>query len=816
MCFVALLLGSLALQPPPKEARVGPGSVRLPPKVLLLMPEDAPPQAQYAAEVLRRDLGRLGVKIEVAQQVEGKASPAIRLSVEPEVAPPEGFVLEVREGPSVSVVGADGSGLLYGCLTLSEVALDGEGSLPCPLRIRDWPTMRTRGFTGFVRDLSPRSLRILDWLARWRINAGYYEIYGDQGQDSVPEIVSRIAHEAERRGITLYGCVSNWRTERYLGEPLCPSNPEHVKLVRRLFEELAQHGCKGLIFLFDDIPQESVEHPLRCEACRRRFGDLAGMHLFWLRLMTEVGRKYGIKRFLMCPTPYYRRWKKSYRGKLDGVAYFRRLGPEAQRLGVQVFHCCYKSRKIEELRASGLREFVWWYNGLYPFRYTAEHVLHIILPLGPWEGFRQLEFGWHNVAWDEQRGVVPLEGVWEELRSLPRRTRHAWLCSWGYDGWALWGIYTWRPERFDPEGAREAVVESIIGKGSAEPYLKWERITRKWLVASVGGRLFRRWWGSLEGRERLRREISEDTANLREALESLPPPEASLLSPAEAERCRQKMAATLEWLVGTPCVELGPLRKFRRGNMWRWERRMSLSNLRICYSLRYAICEEGGKFHRCRWHFGSGLGMTGPSHRNWYDAGFIDVEVNGRSLDCSRAEFEIVEGRKILGRWETDDAVVSLLLSLRRDDGLDIEGRIEPKGEIASAEVKLWCIPSAGWGSWADMDKRMLTPLREVRHGRKVALDLTKERWLVFYDANYDAGRELPERIYGRTRAEGPCGLLLYPEGLRSAEVEVGRYIVTVTLRLDPRAEKFHLAVWDFHGLKNSEVLSAWRQGPPK
>ena len=64
------------------------------------------------------------------------------------------------------------------------------------------------------------------------------------------------------------------------------------------------------------------------------------------------------------------------------------------------------------------------------------------------------------------------------------------------------------------------------------------------------------------------------------------------------------------------------------------------------YTLRYSqTTDADGTKHRSQWHFGSGLGMLGPSYRNWYDAGFIDVLVDGQSLDTITPEFSGADGR---------------------------------------------------------------------------------------------------------------------------------------------------------------------------
>ncbi|NOY79424.1 MAG: hypothetical protein GXP31_00315 [Kiritimatiellaeota bacterium] len=814
--------GHIDLQPPPKHAEMGADSAPLPQAVILETRGESVPEIEYALADLARELKtRFGRKVALRQSLRPeRADPAepaatIILETAPGIhTPPEGYELRIERRDNTAVVairGVDPSGVLYGTFAFRDLLEQaGTAPLPCPIFIRDWPTLATRAYTGFARDLSDRSRRTLDRLARCRINAGYYEIYADRGQDVVPPEVAKLAREAAKRGITLYGCVSNWRTNRYLKRPLCASNPDDVALVERWFEALAQRGCTGLIFLFDDIRPDAVVHTETCTACRTSFGDLAGTQAFWLEVMARVAERRRVRRLLTCPTPYYRGWQNTAGGKLDGIAYFARLGPVCERLGIDMYFCPYRSSAVAEAVTAGLRRFVWWYNGVY----SMERALRgVQLDPGMWPGFPQLEFGWYNTHPDAERGLAIDADVRNELRTLPARTRAAWLCGGGDVPWMLWGIYTWAPTQYDAKSARRAAV--IAALGTWKPYDRWERIVRKWIGVFAGAKAGQRWRDPAK-RTAVLDELERDIATAEQAVRKAALPVRALLDAKTTRECTRRMNESLEALrdrlrqgrTGRVKVYLGPVKERSAPAGKRFDQKMSLSSFAFGYRMRYSIEGTVGKWRRCRYHFGSGLGMKGPSLRNWYDAGFIDVIVGGKSLDTIRAKFDKEDDTHLRGTWDGETATVVLRFSLRVDNGLEIRGAVRPKKtKVGPVAVKLWCIPGAGWGSWKDMDKWIATAQREVQHSRMVRLKLPKENWVVYYDKTYDIPRE---------HAEGPCGLLFAPEKFANATINLATYVVETTLLLKPGADAFALTLWDFHGAKNADIVRAWRTSPPQ
>lgn len=763
-----------------------------------LLETQAKPQADEGA--------RLTVRLVEAKSADAVSEVARRsgLPPPPGAAFPESYVLIPGAGPEEILLTGGSSGLLYGADTLAQLC---RGGCWRPARISDWPTMQERGYTGCPRALDEDGLKHLDWFTRWRYNALYWEIYGDQGEDSVPQIVEDLARECRRRGILLYGLISNWRTSKLLGRPLCPCREDDLARVRRYSEELLDRGCQGLIFLFDDIVQEQVDHPQQCELCRAKYPTLAGGQLALLRPMLEVGRQRGITHFLVCPTPYYSGWKKSY--GIDGQAYFREWGAARELQGVGIYHCLVHRDRLQEVFDSGLTNYVYWFNGLYDYFSNAPGNKG---PAGTWGGLSDLAYSWYLSRWEGSRGTQPLPGAYDALRELPKLTSSAWLCGGGWFPWALWGAYLWDADRLDATRLRENTIARFCGAQGAAAYLRWEVAVRPALARLV----------SPDFREYIlhpTQTTAQIQAAAQQAAQAAADFEASTTQPRassgdapedEMASMATRMRTTAEKLlqeaerlasgrssiaIGSPTtIRLpdGAVRNETRAELWRGP---------FVYTLLYSqTVEADGTKHRSQWHFGSGLGMVGPSLRNWYDAGFFDLVVNGVSLDAYTPVLDTVtqDGlERLRVRWDTDAGEVAVLLVPTLDGGLELRGAITPRGELQSARIELFAIPSAGWGDWEDMDKAVVTPNGTVGHGTPITLK-PGEKWLFFLDQAYDVPH--PE-------AEGPCAVVFRDPVPAAITTDNGRYVVVTQADLAPGQRQFDLIVYDFHGLTNQEAL---------
>jgi hypothetical protein len=802
----ACAAGTDGLLPRPKSVRDGAGTLTLKPTMAPIAA--TAPEVAYAAEVLTRLFGVPTttvpdgcVQMRPAARADEVAAAARALKLE---APPadrwqEAFVLDCGvSGNHVRLTGGP-SGLIYGVYALSHLCRHEGDSLVVPrCAVSDWPTLLTRAHTGVPRDpASPSFLPALDWLARWRINACYYEIYGDQGQDNVPEAVARIAQECSRRGIRLYGQISNWRTELLLKRDLCACNPEDLEHIRRYSRELLDRGCGGLIFLFDDITQAAVEHPLHCAQCRARFGNLAACQLELMRPMLEEGRRRGVDRLIVCPTPYYVGWPTTQQGKLDGKQYYAVWGAADLMKGVQVYRCRLRAERLAELAQAGLRNYIYWCNGFYTHDHCVPESRRIA---GLWGGLNEAPFGWYLQRWDAGQGVVPLPDAYDALRGLPKLTQHAWLCGGGDWGYALWGCYCWDAARF--ADCEPTLLTTVYGAGTAEPYAAYKALVRGWLARLQSASAI-----PAAGREAFVAQLAGDADKVKQAAAAFLQATTASRDAALPEARRrdtatqmQRSAETMAELAdtargGKTVVRLEPERQV--GTAMR-ERRLEVGDFWARYGLRYAqTTDADGTKHRAQWHFGSGLGMTGPSNRNWYDAGFVDVLVNGKSLDAVTPTFEKASGdggEALTATWLTEAGTLQVRFDIWQG-GLRLRGQWDGD-PAAKLSLRLYAIPGAGWGSWTDMEKFVTTPSGTTPHGTLVKLQ-TGERWLFLADRTYDLPHE---------HAEGPCAVL-FGDPVPAVQCDNGTYVVQIDGDYPAGTQAFTFVVWDFHGARNAEGL---------
>jgi hypothetical protein len=767
-----------------------------------------PPPVRYALGVLAAALGPTGkrvppaaaaIRLSLATSPAELAAAAARVRLGP--APPdrqrEAYVLDCGLGDRSRIVLTGGPvGLIYGVHTLAQLAAQGDPRRLPRLAISDWPSFLTRAWTGVPRNpADPECARLLDWFARWRINACYYEIYGDEGQDGAPPEVARLQRECARRGITLYGQISNWRTNLLLKRELCPCNPEDLAHIRRYCNELLDRGCEGLIFLFDDLTQAAVEHPLTCPLCKARFSGLAAAQLELIRPMVEVARQRHVQRLLVCPTPYYRGWQDSYDHKLPGQAYFAVWGQSDLMKEVQVFHCLLREPELAEVQRAGLRNFVYWYNGNRDYEACAPGGQPVP---GLWAGFTELAFGWYGYRWDATRGVVPLADTGDAFRRLPALTQHAWLCGGGDYPFALWGAYCWNAEHFDPAATERDLLRSLYGATAPADYARWRDLVRKWYP-----RLLAPPTDLPDGaRAAYLQELTADADTAKQAAQAFGAGKRS----GAAEDIAPRLLASAETLAqtaagatsGQATVRLADWTEQKTGQATQRERRMEIGNFWSRYVLRYSqTTEPNGAKHRSQWHFGSGLGMLGPSYRNWYDGGFFDVILNGQSLDTMSPEFAVA-GDTLVASWDTPEGKLTVSFSLH-EGGLKLDGRLAG-GPDAALSLRLFAIPGAGQGGWTDMDKVVITAEGETPHGTPVALR-PGDDWLFLADRTYDLPHE---------NAEGPCAVR-FAKPLPAIRCDNGSYVVQVDADYPAGTRQFSLTVWDFHGQQNAAALSAFR-----
>ncbi len=202
------------------------------------------------------------------------------------------------------------------------------------------------------------------------------------------------------------------------------------------------------------------------------------------------------------------------------------------------------------------------------------------------------------------------------------------------------------------------------------------------------------------------------------------------------------------------------------------------------------------------------IGMPKPSNQNWYAGGFFDLQINGHTIGTTPVHAFLGRSNGSRGRvdyvFDTTWAVVRIrFVGLAGDDALYCQALLEPKTPIRALRLALRCYPSA---YVSKADRHVLTPVRDLAQGRRAALDLKREWWLLYYDRIFDAGY----RAGSRTGA-GPCAVL-WPRGqAKNARVDVGSYGVTTILNLDPGRRDFRFVFFDYRGVKNAAAIAALR-----
>jgi len=440
------------------------------------------PCIDYAARELAGDLEkRVGTEVTVRDNCPtADAKFVIEIKLEPSKSEGYRITSKVEDGAVRYIIaGNDPRGALYGAFTAGQVVEEasvalGRPAAPTRLAVFDYPAMETRllptQFYGLSADDPKRAekLAIFDWVARWRINATWI------GLGAPEDGLRRIAREADRRGIALFGVVGfrglvGARTDtKAFG--LCPSDPAALARVRGLFEKGARAGCRGFAFLFDDLSAKVIAHHKNCPRCKGRFKSTAEWQLAFIKEAVEVARRYGVKKVVVCPTPY----KRGAAEKFPDKDYFRVLCSPDFMKDVLVFHCDFFRENIRALERRGLRNYIWWNNGLW----TTTHYFD-----GVYMGLPRL----HNIWYGSRAGLStvpePIPEAMAELKRLAGTARHVYPAPTGsFAGKALGGSLAWDPTWTveNETTVRRRIVEMLFGRPAWEPYSRWESNLLAW------------------------------------------------------------------------------------------------------------------------------------------------------------------------------------------------------------------------------------------------------------------------------------------------------------------------------------------------
>ena len=205
------------------------------------------------------------------------------------------------------------------------------------------------------------------------------------------------------------------------------------------------------------------------------------------------------------------------------------------------------------------------------------------------------------------------------------------------------------------------------------------------------------------------------------------------------------------------------------------------------------------------------IGLAVPTTCNWYQAGMLDLQLNGKRFDLTpdaRETVEIASGRrgKVALSWENDTAKVSYtFVLLAGDDKLFLEVKLEPKVELREIAVRLMNYPSG----FNHSPKHWLwTPTRKLQATGWAELNPQQENAIFFSDETLDPANN--------PAAAGPSAFVFAAQEVTGGKVYVGGYGTPMTLAYKPTARRLLFCFWEFAGRPNVEALERFQSAAPK
>ena len=281
------------LLPYPRHLNFSKGVLNLSENNLILLECEHPQSILFSAIHIQNSLfTKTGLKYAiVAGNIAQRKHGVIRLHLAPSInVNPQGYLLHITP-TSIGIEAHDPQGLFYGCCTFIQILqyyfvhprndLDlPSGFLPC-MEVEDWPDFINR---GIVLDISRSKVptmetiyNLVDLLSTWKINqlqlytehTFEYKRHPDVWADASPftgEEILRLDAYCLQRFIELvpnqnsFGHLEQWLKHpryKYLAEApggfdfpwehhsgpfsLCPLDPESIKLIISLYDELLPH-----------------------------------------------------------------------------------------------------------------------------------------------------------------------------------------------------------------------------------------------------------------------------------------------------------------------------------------------------------------------------------------------------------------------------------------------------------------------------------------------------------------------------------------------------------------------------------------------
>jgi hypothetical protein len=207
------------------------------------------------------------------------------------------------------------------------------------------------------------------------------------------------------------------------------------------------------------------------------------------------------------------------------------------------------------------------------------------------------------------------------------------------------------------------------------------------------------------------------------------------------------------------------------------------------------------------------MGMGGPVGTGWYCYGFLNALINGQSVGTNLASSMLEaeqDSRAIVDSvWRLEAADVRVrFLGLPGRDFLFCEMTIEPRQKIESVKLTALCFPAYFTSCYGQREEAryLQTPSELIRQaeGRgSVQLAPTNNWWLLYGDDYFDVAKT--------KESDGPCAMMVLPEGVSSITVSPPAYGMTTTIAVNPEARKVRMAFWKMKGGTNAEAAKYFR-----
>jgi|GEM_PF-733769 len=253
---------------------------------------------------------------------------------------------------------------------------------------------------------------------------------------------------------------------------------------------------------------------------------------------------------------------------------------------------------------------------------------------------------------------------------------------------------------------------------------------------------------------------------------------------------------------GEVIVTVAPVQELEAAEGQRTVQAVTLANEVCHYTLTYDIIRLPGRADEITSHWWIWtlayvtLGMTEPSTANWYFQGFLNWYFDGAGLHNRPAAIRVVRAGGADGvveyTWDAPTVRATLRFALASNsDKLLLWGNYEPKQPVRESWLKLTCYPT---GFAAPRQRAVTTAAGTASPGSTVALDLARDRWVLYEDTT-------PERPGG-----GPAGLIIgTPDAFSTVTIPVGNYGIDTRLGLKPEARSFALGFYDFPAFPDLE-----------